>query len=105
MGNSESIQSFKKYGTNLSQTKWNDYAKDFGLDMLIWEKEWMEPILSMRSNLKTYQRTKLNKYATNQLSTKSNQERKTQIVQESQSVEPMSDTQGMLPPTQHPCNY
>ena len=28
MDNLENIQSFKKYGTNLSQMKWVDYAKE-----------------------------------------------------------------------------
>ena len=62
---------------------------------MAWGKEWKEPILSMQSNLKTYQRIELNKYATHQLSVKSYQARKTQIVQGSQSVEQMSATQGM----------
>ena len=59
----------------------------------------------MQSDLKTYQRTELKKYATHQLSVKSDQEKQTQIVQGSQYVEQISATQGMKLPTQHPWNY
>ena len=76
-----------------------------GTGKMVWEKEWNEPIISMQSNLKTYQRIEFKKYATHQLSVKSDQKGKTQIVQGSQSVEQMSAIQGMYAPTQHPWNY
>ena len=95
MDNSGSIQIFKKHGTNLSQMKWEDYAKEWELEEISWGKEWREPILSMQSNLRTYQRIELNKYATHKWSVKSDQARKNRIVQGSQSVEQMSATQGM----------